>query len=259
MNDKTGDSNATEEDGFFNITDKLDEMFSGHPCAAIPPIMNLPDGRVISLTDITWGNLRSAFIVTPYGSESRWTPFSTCLSQPVSGSIETAATRAHTNLWRSGDSGLPKDWEMLVHQWKARLNLYLEESVLDWAAETSVDYFFNERRYASATLADLLLDSNSVAASNGGLPVHMRELLTYRVEVETQNEKALRQLRHRLQGEEDAAPNIQGAFHQLGAIADLQRDILLQNSLRQIQKTLVPGRSLTCWISLEGPLKRCVV
>lgn len=75
--------------------------------------LRLPDGTAISLADWIDDKLYS----TVQLSNGQTTPveaFSSGRSQAIPGGTRTA-TRVDTNIPRAGDSGLPKDWEMLVY------------------------------------------------------------------------------------------------------------------------------------------------
>jgi hypothetical protein len=77
--------------------------------------LTLPDGSTIALADWIDDKL--------YGSaqfmNGQSTPlevYSSGRSQPIPGG-QRVQTRVDTNIPRNGDSGLPKDWEMLVYGW----------------------------------------------------------------------------------------------------------------------------------------------
>ena len=219
--------------------------------------LTLPNGTIIRLQEATWQSLRSAFVVSPWNDVHDWPVFSYGPSQEVPGKKALTATRVHTNIHRSGLAGLPMDWEMLVYRWRATINAVLEPTVLDWAAETAVNFWYNQKPYASATLADLLLSgARTIASDTGDLPVHMRNNLGFEVQVQTPNEKVLTKLRNWLRGNPSEA--VQAALTELDTIARMQGGPVVA-AIRHVQETLAAGRDLTCWIHLDGPVIRCVV
>jgi hypothetical protein len=220
-------------------------------------LYQLPDGQAVHFTDTIWHDLRSAFVVRPWGDEREWAPFSYGRNQDVPGAPEVKATPAHTNIVRSGEVGLPKDWEMLVCRWRATLNVPLSEAVLAWAAETAVQFEYNSKLYGSATLADLLLSTQPMASPSNDRPIHMRENLGYCARVRTGSERSLEGLRASLCGD---APTeaVRDAIVELGTVARMQQGTLA-DTLRHIQAKLQPGRNLICWLHIEGPLVRTVV
>jgi hypothetical protein len=75
--------------------------------------LKLPDGSVIQLSDWIDDKLYSTVQLT----NTQSTPveaFSVGRSQAIPGGTRTT-TRVDTNIPRAGDSGLPKDWEMLIY------------------------------------------------------------------------------------------------------------------------------------------------
>jgi hypothetical protein len=219
------------------------------------PTFKLPDGSTITLSDMVYQSMRSAFVVRPWGNEEHWDLFTAGRGQDIPGAAPgTKATRAHTNIPRSGDSGLPKDWEALVCRWRASLNVPLEQPVLDWASETSVQYEYNGKYYADETLADLLFGTQSLGGE--ALPIHMRENLSYKVHVETSDKRTLEALRTWLRG--PGAEAVRDALTELDTVARLA-DGKIADAIRHVQAKLQPGRQLVGWIHLEGLLKRCIV
>ena len=190
----------------------------------------LHDGTALKLYD--WANapsqgFYSAFIVTPDlpnvgdGALIRWPVFTYARGNTIPGDPSRTATRAHTNVLRAGSSGLPKDWEMLVCKWRATLSQPLVEPVQEWAAETSVEFEYNGKRYGDASLIDLVLQPQPQDPYKL-MPVHIRENLNYRAEVQSA-EAPTRRL----------------------------RDWLASSS--------TPRKCLTAWIHIEGPIRRSVV
>ena len=74
------------------------------------------------------------------------------------------ATKAHTNLWRSGRAGLPQSWEFFVSSWRFTMNRPLTEELLDWASEISVEFIYNYKRYAQEPLVELLQGTRSISS-----------------------------------------------------------------------------------------------
>ena len=220
--------------------------------------IKLDDGREISLTDTLRDSLRSSFIVHPRRDETMWEVFAQGPSSPVPGNPTILATRTHTNILRSGNSGLPCDWEMWVHSWRAGC-ADLSQPVLDWAAETNAVLVYNCKQYNSAVLIDLLLDRRVTFTDDS---IHVRENLGYKVVVETTNAKALAALRDHLR-----KPNgeICEAIAELETLARMTTGVedpwarRIVTSVRHVQEMLkTPERSLLCWIDLEGYLERPV-
>lgn len=220
-------------------------------------LFTLPNGQSVRFVDTIWSSLRSALIVEPFSDVTDWGAFTYAHRQIVAGTKDVIATTAHTNIPRDGHVGLPREWEMLVCRWRAAINMPLDQPVLDWAAETAVDFIYNDKKCGSETLADLILSGATMASQAGDQPVHVRENLSYSVVVRTENEKVMDQLRRHLGG--DVTPNIHDAITALGVLEGMHRGSSIGEAIRDIQAQLTPGRNLTCWIHLEGPLVRTVV
>ena len=77
--------------------------------------LTLPDGSTIALADWIDDKLYGAVQFTN-GQTTPLQAFSSGRSQPIPGG-NRVQTRVDTNIPRNGDSGLPKDWEMLVYGW----------------------------------------------------------------------------------------------------------------------------------------------
>ncbi len=159
----------------------------------------------ISVADYTVDQLYSSLIVDADGYVmSNYTLFGYGQSQPVPGAKETRlATKAFTNVPRPGDSGLPMGWEMYVCRWRATTNLRIDEPIMDWAAESFVQLFYNGHPYSTLPLLDLLMapqafmvmedsadEPNNLlpGISRGVLPLWMRENITYEVRIQTPHE-----------------------------------------------------------------------
>lgn len=114
-------------------------------------------------------------------------------SQNTPGSHQLA-TAAHTNIPRPGMSGLPTRWEFYISRWQAKTNLRLDEPLMDWAAETSVRLYYNNRSYSTTPLLDLLMaprafyDLSSDDPANRNGQIWMRESISYWVDIQMQPE-----------------------------------------------------------------------
>jgi hypothetical protein len=113
-------------------------------------------------------SLYSAFIIEagkPH--HEMWRLFSYSKSMLVP-NTSIVATDAHTNVPRSGDSGLPMSWTMQVDRWRAGANLrFLTDDVLDWAADTGVRLVYNATPIASTPFSDLLMSPHPLSNPSG--------------------------------------------------------------------------------------------
>lgn len=250
--------------GMFNngITSGFSPLLSSQP---VPPMpgdafgsekFGLSDGRTMSINNAIWSSLRSAFVLSRETTDRQWDLFGYSRHETAPGATEPS--RAHTNIPRSGDVGLPRDWEMIVCRWRASINIPFVESVLDWAAETSVELVYNDKCCANETLADLLLSGATISGPGDDYPVHMREHLSYRVALRTDSESALRGLRDYLRGDV-ADEKLRVAIAELGVLARMTKDSAIGDAIQHVINRLNPSKSLTCWVHLEGALKRTVV
>lgn len=203
-------------------------------------------------TDALWHDFRSAFIVASDGPPE-WRPFSYGRSGPVAGT-DKPATRAHTNVYRSGDSGLPKDFEMWATSWRASVNVPLSTEVLAWAAETFVEFKYNDRPYWNASLADLLLSRQMPQK----VPLHMRENLAFEVVVRSENLHTLERLQDSLH-DPNVPDNVRRADEALQILERVTSSGTMVGELRRVRQILRPTTQLICWIHLEGPLRRVVI
>jgi hypothetical protein len=188
-----------------------------------------------------YDSLRSAFRINSYDlpSRSEWEPFGYARVQPMEDG--TIATKAHTNLSRSGPLGLPRDQEALLTKWRAQINVPMSDEVVEWASTTSVEFWYNMKQYANSTLLDLILGPRDMGA------VWVRGCLPFSVMVNGHNERALKAMRVYL---ETLKPQKKTETH-------------LQAIMRHIDAMLhgdppSEGRALTCWIVLEGMFKKTV-
>jgi len=235
----------------------IDETAAAALPSLIPPgvtQLRLPDGRVIDLTEWKLNrSFRSALVIDSHEPcPSDWALFTYNRSQSIVGT-NLKATRAHSNIPRVGDSGLPKDWEMYVMRWRATISMPLVQPVLDWATETAVQFEYNSKIYADATLLDLLLSPQSLDA-----PTHMQENLPYQVTVNS-TPAAVAALREWLRTDSDASDQVRDAVAQLDTIIGMVSDANIGTALRRVQAKLVKSRALTVWVHFEGPLKVVIV
>jgi hypothetical protein len=77
--------------------------------------LTLPDGTAVALADWIDDKLYGTVQLTN-GQSTPVEAFSAGRSQAIPGGTRVQ-TRVDTNIPRNGDSGLPKDWEMLVYGW----------------------------------------------------------------------------------------------------------------------------------------------
>lgn len=81
--------------------------------------ITLPDGTTVALSDWIDDKLYGTVELT-HGQNNQVIAFSNGRSQPIPGGTRVQ-TRVDTNIPRNGDTGLPKDWEMLVYGWGLKL------------------------------------------------------------------------------------------------------------------------------------------
>jgi len=235
--------------------------------------LKLPDGKTISLNELLYSTLRSACMIQPWADDDHWDLFVNGQSQPLAGNPNIAATLAHTNVPRSGDSGLPKDWSMLAYRWRASSNVPPVQPMLDWASETSVSFLYNQKRYATEKLADLLLGPQ-LLGQLPDCPIHLRESLSYKAIIYTENRAALIGLRRWLRNdmtdagiETDSRTRLiwKDCVAELETIATMAANFnsegmrAVSNQIRNVQNKLMPGRTMTLWLHIEGLIERSVV
>lgn len=209
-------------------------------------------GRVFKFGQIGVQTLRGAFVIGPSSDPGELEVFAAGRSEPIPGGTRRMA-RAHTNVPKSGYNGLPKDWEFAALSWRASFSLPYEQPLLDWAAETSVQFMYNENCVGDAVLADLMFGSRRIGTN--GLPVLMREALTYFVRVSTENGKVFYNLIDWLK----RTPEYLALQEVKDAMMLVKSDKAL-DSLRRAAKLLdVEPRELTGWIHLEGFMNRVVI
>jgi len=216
--------------------------------------------------EMFYASLRSAFIIRPWSSDDKWDLFVSARAQPVPGAPGVLSTRAHTNIPRSGDSGLPRDWSMTVTRWRATANVLLEEPVLDWASETSVHFRYNMKQWADANLVDLLLGAQPI--SEGPMdPLLMRDSCCYGVEVITGSASALAGLRDWLRRDQSgvhASDLVQlraelELLRTMSVKAESEASKIIAEGVEKVQRRFAVGRSMTCWVHIEGLLKSHIV
>jgi len=157
---------------------------------------------------------------------------------------------------RSGESGLPKDWQFIAHRWRASVSVPLDEEILAWASETEVSLVYNDKKIRSSVLSDLLLSGESLSSPSDDFLVHFREHLSFGVHVETCNQAAINHLINHLRPA-DQSDELRVALAELETIARLSPDVA--GAIHHAIRSLSPHRKLTCWVHLEGPLQRGVI
>lgn len=175
--------------------------------------LTLPDGSVIALADWIDDKLYGS-IELSNGQTTSIEAFSNGRSQPIPGGTRPQ-TRVDTNIPRNGDSGLPKDWEMLVYGWGIKLvrafggdaatTLAAQSDPVTLATMFDIDrkvyfeYQYNSKAYTNGVIQDYpqghgysVFSTNAAfeLAQNGVpsprdrvalvLPVHERENLGYK-------------------------------------------------------------------------------
>lgn len=178
--------------------------------------LTLPDGSVIALADWIDDKLYGSLELENGQTESI-EAFSNGRSQPIPGGTRPQ-TRVDTNIPRNGDSGLPKDWEMLVYGWGIKLSrafggadagvtrtLGAQSDPVTLATMFDIDrkvyfeYQYNSKAYTNGVMEDYpqghgytVFSTNAAfeVAQNGVpsprdrvalvLPVHERENLGYK-------------------------------------------------------------------------------
>lgn len=110
--------------------------------------LTLPDGSTIALADWIDDKLYGT-VQFANGLTSPLEAFSTGRSQPIPGGTRVQ-TRVDTNIPRNGDSGLPKDWEMLVYGWGIEIVRVMRAPDTSPLAPTLKDDFNNSTLAASA-------------------------------------------------------------------------------------------------------------
>ncbi len=81
--------------------------------------ITLPDGSTVALSDWIDDKLYGT-VQLNNGQNNEVIAFSNGRSQPIPGGTRIQ-TRVDTNIPRNGESGLPKDWEMLVYGWGIKM------------------------------------------------------------------------------------------------------------------------------------------
>ncbi len=134
------------------------------------PGVVMPDGKFIPLTNWCSGTYYSAlaFEADPtFGTFEDGQPlglFTYGPSQRVLGSNRNAYY-LHTNIPRSGDSGLPQDWEGLVYGWYADVDHPEVASLWSWIASAYVRLVYNRKHYAQAPLRSLFRWKDELAVA----------------------------------------------------------------------------------------------
>jgi len=182
--------------------------------------VKLADGSTVSLVD--WRDDKFfGTIELEDGDTSSVEAFSNGRSQPIPGGSRNQ-TKVDTNIPKSGDSGLPRQWEMLVYGWGIEFVRTMSSATLAAASNPvtytnafeldrrcSFEFHYNGKIYSSGKcsdyprgggiLAQYFTTANATtfdAANNGVpsprdkvalvLPVHMKEGLSYKAIYEPQ-------------------------------------------------------------------------
>jgi hypothetical protein len=101
--------------------------------------LTLPDGSTIALADWIDDKLYGCVQFTN-GQTTPLQAYSSGRSQSIPGGTRVQ-TRVDTNIPRNGDSGLPKDWEMLVYGWGIQIVRIMRGPDTSNTAPTLVDSF----------------------------------------------------------------------------------------------------------------------
>ena len=182
-----------------------------------------PSGAIFSLLDSRDGELYATFDLTgDGGGRSCWEPFNVARGAVIEETTRVAS-RADTSLVKTGDSGLPQDWEALIFGWRAVVEgpkeILESDELAAWAAATSCQLHYNMRPRCTLQLSELLrapmipvddaekkeaelIDAagwlRNLARGFLTIPIHIRCGLMYGVEVQCGDLKALLALRARL-------------------------------------------------------------
>lgn len=176
--------------------------------------LTLPDGSQIALVDWIDDQIYGSMELED-ADTATVEAFSNGRSQPIPGGTR-AQTKVDTNIPKAGDSGLPKDWEMLVYGWgiefvrtmstatlAASSNPVTHSLAFEVDRRTYFEYQYNGKAYTSGRMSDYPRGAGLVAqyfttanattfdaALNGVpsprdrvalvLPVHEREGLGYK-------------------------------------------------------------------------------
>lgn len=224
---------------------------SAEPAAGAGGVVEIA-GHTFKFGQVGIQELRGAFQIRHDAELYDIDVFAAGRCEPIPGGTRRM-TRAHTNIPKGGYNGLPKDWEFAVLNWRASFNLPYEQPLLDWAAETSVQFMYNESCVGDAVLADLLFGARRLGTN--GLPVLMRENLGYRATVRTENARVFDNLIDWLKrtSEYMALQEVKDAM------MVVKSDKALDSLRRAVKLLDVEPRDLTGWIHLEGYMNRVVV
>jgi len=95
-----------------------------------------------------------------------------------------AATKADTNLVRSGAVGLPQEWSMWIHGWRAQSNTALGGAFWNWAAHTSAQFTYRGTSAFTSPLLDLLHGVRPTHAPKDAFAVRLTEQQSFDVVLE---------------------------------------------------------------------------
>jgi len=227
----------------------------------------LPDGTELPVGDEVPERLFGAFMIHQGTTGSAMELFpSHGMSIPGS-EDQRVLNRGHTNVLRSSDSGLPKDWVFYAQAISARLSEPLVQEVLDFAAVCQVAFVYNDKYEFRGTLLDLV---------HGAAPLEtfMRECLSYKVVVQIEEIPALERLKVYLRKRPGYADVerverrlvlLAQELSEMGILKEGNRTVNDKTLCRWAEETkvlsnLVAGtpRQLTGWIYLHGPMSRVV-
>jgi len=113
-----------------------------------------------------------------------------------------------------------------------------------------------EKRLASVKRPETLEEAQKIIDDQEGNYIWMREGLNYRVDVETRSTSVMKQLRQWLKG--SVPDNVRDAYTELDVISRFASGPTAE-SIKSVLAKLQPGRSLTCWVHLDGVMKKSVV
>jgi hypothetical protein len=247
------------------------------------PKLTMPNGKQIVLCDIGYYPMFGACMFDAAEEDipsDTVSVFSQARGQQMPGSPSTAVQRHHTNIYKSGESGLPRDYEHLVTSWWAGVSERLAEPVMALLDTTTARFEYNSKIYLEARLSDLVFGRVPVK-----VPIHMRDGLSYGVRLEPQRPDAWKRWREYMKEEKTAQPqdlsavcsqlrrytemlDTQGFQTPVGTLMPKSSVAFLRDRLSDVVKQMErldggPGevsyRKMTVWVYLGGYQKRVVV
>ena len=155
--------------------------------AASGPSVTMPDGQRLILCEWARAPLFGACMVNPGGNmPDTLEVFTAGRGSPIPGSVSVPMMRHHTNLLKSGDNGLPLDYEMIVSKMSGKCSERLAEPVMRLFDTIYVNFEYNCKKYTENRLSDLMLGEVVL----NPLPIHMRENCAYKVNLMFQRRDA---------------------------------------------------------------------